>query len=367
MSDRILPVENAKDSRALLTLINGYRVTQAIYVATSLGIPDLLGHGPRRSSDLAAMTGCNRRALYRVLRALAAVGILHEDRSDKFALTPLGMELRSEAPGSRHAWASFVGRPSVWGAWGELLHTVRTGENAFRHVHGMDTWQFRAACPQESAIFDAAMRENTSRLAESLLASYDFGPFRNIVDVGGGDGTLLARILAQCPKATGRLLDLPHVTAGARDVFAAQGVTDRVAIVPGIFFDEVPAGGDLYLLKHVIHDWEDAEAVTILRNCRRAMPCGARLILIERLVGNYEDAETAFSDLNMLVNAGGRERTREEFAALMTGVGLELNAITPLPASSCIIETIARQKAEDLVVSRGNSIPRIPSSRPATS
>jgi hypothetical protein len=338
MSDRTLPVEGTNDSHTLLNLINGYRVTQAIYVVASLGIPDLLNDRPSDSCDLAATTGCDAKALYRVLRALAAVGILHEHRDGRFALTPLGVGLRSEAHGSRHAWARFVGRSAVWDAWGELLHTVRTGENAFSHVHGMDTWHFRAQCPQESAIFDAAMREGTSRLADSLLASYDFSPFRNIVDLGGGDGTMLARILAQCLKATGRLLDLPHVAARAHDVFAAKGVADRAAVVPGSFFEKVPTGGDLYVLKHVIHDWEDADAIAILGNCRREMSTGARLILIERIIGDpNEDAETAFSDLNMLVNAGGRERTRNEFDDLLREAGLVMGAVTSLPASQFII------------------------------
>jgi SAM-dependent methyltransferase len=283
-----------------------------------------------------------------VLRALAAVGILHEDRSGAFALTALGMGLRANVRGSRHAWATFVGRPAVWASWGDLLHTVRTGDNAFRHVHGMDTWQFRAASPEESAVFDAAMRENSLWLADSLLAHYDFSRFDRIVDVGGGDGALLGRILAACPDATGKLLDLPHVAARARDAFAACGVANRAAVVPGSFFEGVPPEGDLYILKHVIHDWEDAQAARILRNCRRAMRPGARLILIERLVGHpNEDAETAFSDLNMLVNAGGRERTREEFAALLADSGLELAAIAALPTSRFILEAIPQEEAAD--------------------
>jgi hypothetical protein len=334
----------ALDSSRLLALINGFQATQAIHVVATLGIPDLLGDGPLDSDELAASTRTHAGALYRLLRALAAVGIFHEDDSGRFALTSLGNLLRSEVAGSRGAWARNVVRPPLWDSWGHLLHSIRTGETAFRHVHGNDVWEFRGSNEEESAIFDAAMRENTSRLADSLLASYDFSQFRTIVDVGGGDGTLLARILAACPKANGKLLDLPHVTRRAHDVFAACDIADRATVVPASFFDAIPAGGDLYLLKHVIHDWQDAEAATILRNCRHAMRTGARLILIERIVGNpNKDAETAFADLNMLVNAGGRERAREEFVALMADAGLELNAITLLPASHFIIEAIPRE------------------------
>lgn len=328
-------------ARQLLQLINGYRVTQAIYVLATLGLPDLIGDRVCCSRDLAETTRCNADALYRLLRALAAVGVLNEHPSKKFSLTELGLLLRSEASGSRTRWARFVARPPMWAAWGQLLHTVRTGQNAFQHVHGKDTWQFRTDDAEESQIFDAAMREGSSRSAEEILAHYDFKQFSHIVDVGGGDGTLLAAILARCPEALGTLLDLSHVAACANSVFANAGMADRTSVVCGSFFDEVPRWGNAYLLKHIVHDWEDAEAIAILCACRRAAAPGAKIILVERVMGaSNQAADAPFADLNMMVNAGGRERTREQFIDLLAAADLKLTALVVLPGPNCIIEAI---------------------------
>ena len=346
MSDRTIPEESTSGSHVLANLINGYRVTQAICVITTLGIPDMLGHASRDSDDLAAATGTDANALYRVLRALASVGLLCENQDREFGLTALGACLRSSVPGSLNAWAKFVARPAMWESWGALLHTVQTGENAFRHVHGKDTWQYRAEHAEEAAVFDTAMRENTARSIGPLLAAYDFSRFRHIVDVGGGDGTLLAGILSSCPGATGTLLDLPHVVAKAQSVFVYAGVASRASVIAGSFLEHVPAGADAYLLKHVLHDWEDADAVAILRCCRRAAGENSTLVLIERLVQSNQDRDTAFSDLNMLVNAGGRERTREEFANLLSSTAFEVTSVLPLHGSHFAIEASPTRRLE---------------------
>jgi hypothetical protein len=335
------PCTNSLAVGQLLQLINGYRVTQAIYVLATLGLPDLIGDQVCCSGDLAVTTRCNADALYRVLRSLAAVGVLKEHPSKKFSLTELGQLLRSDAPGSRTRWAKFVARPPMWAAWGQLLHTVRTGENAFRHVHGKDTWQFRADDAEESQIFDAAMREGSARSADEILDHYDFKQFRHIVDVGGGDGTLLAAILVRCPEVKGTLLDLSHVVAGADAVFAHAGVADRASVVRGSFFHEVPRCGNAYLLKHIVHDWEDEEAIAILRACRSAAAPGSKIILVERVMGaSNQAADATFADLNMMVNAGGRERTREQFIDLLAAAGLTLSALIVLPGPNCIIDAI---------------------------
>jgi hypothetical protein len=323
----------------LLSLINGYRVSQAICVIATLGIPDLLANGPRSSGDLADATGSNPEALHRVLRALTAVNVLREVEPQMFMLTDLGALLRSDVPGSRNAWAKFMARPPMWNAWGALLHTLKTGENAFQHVHGKSTWHFRAEHPEESAIFDAAMRENSAGLIEALVAAVDFSRFAHIVDVGGGDGTLLAGILANHPEATGTLLDQPHVITRANAVFAQAGVAGRANAVGASFFEHVAAGGDAYLLKHILHDWHDADALTILRNCRQAMAGSARLIVVERIVEvDAADADTLLSDLNMLVNAGGRERSLDEFRAMFAQTGFALDRIANLHGSRHAIE-----------------------------
>jgi hypothetical protein len=331
----------ADDDVRLMQLINGFQASQAIYVAVTLGIPDFMRNSSLSNERLASLTGTHPAALYRLLRALAAFGLLHEGADRAFGLTALGRGLVSGPIDSRNAWARFAARPPQWASWGELLHSVRTGETAFRHVHGKDVWSFRASHAEESAIFDLAMRGLSASIASDLAAAYDFTPFGHIIDVGGGNGGLIAGVLAKFPHAKGTLLDLPHVTAGAGEVLEQAGVRERCEIVSGSFFEDVPVGGDVYLLKSIVHDWNDRDALHLLRNCRRAMQSGARLLIIERLLGPpNEGLEGKLSDLNMLVNAGGRERTREEFAALIASAGLTLGAITPLSASRFVIEAI---------------------------
>jgi hypothetical protein len=313
----------------LMRLVNGYQVSQAIHVAATLGIADLLAGGARTSDDLAEEAGADADALYRLLRALASVGVLHEDDERRFSLTPLGERLRSDVPGSIHGWAAFIGRPYYWQAWAGLLHSARTGENAFRHVHGQDVWSYRAERPEENAIFDGAMRARTRASNAALVEAFDFSRFGTLVDVGGGNGALLADVLAARPSLQGVVFDQRHVVAGAEPVLEAAGVADRCRIESGSFFEAVPAGGDAYLLKWIIHDWEDEEAIAILQVIRAAMSDAARLLVVERHLGPpNEEAQSKFSDLNMLVGPGGRERTQDEYAALFEAAGFRLVGAT---------------------------------------
>ena len=312
-----------------MRLVNGYQVSQAIHVAAELGIADLLAEGARSSDDLAAAAGADGDSLYRLLRALASVGVLHEDDGRVFSLTPVGDQLRSDVPGSLHGWAVFVGQPSFWQVWSNLLYSVQTGENAFRHVHGQDVWSYRAERPDESAIFDAAMKSRTGATNAALVEAFDFSRFRALVDVGGGNGALLASVLASQPELEGVLFDQSHVVSGAGPVLEAAGVADRCRIESGSFFETVPAGGDAYLLKWIIHDWEDADSIAILRVVRAAMSEGATLLVVERDLGAPNaDPPTKFSDLNMLVAPGGRERTQDEYAALFEAAGFRLVGVT---------------------------------------
>jgi hypothetical protein len=266
---------------------------------------------------------------------------MHEGEDRRFALAPLGRALASDAYCSRNAWVKFVAGPPLWAAWGNLLHSVRTGETGFRHVHGEDVWSFRAGDPEESALFDLAMRENSRNIVQEMLSAYDFSQFGHIVDVGGGNGTLIAGLLAACPHAIGTLLDLAHVISGAGEVLQQADVRPRCKVLAGNFFNSVPAGGDVYVMKNILHDWDDPKAHTILRNCNQAMRPGARLLVVERILAPpNEGVECKFSDLNMLVNAGGRERTSEEFEALLYGSGFELREVISLPSSRFIIEAI---------------------------
>jgi hypothetical protein len=323
----------------LMRLLAGAQVSQAIHVAATLGVADLLSAGPRASDELAAETGAHAGSLYRLLRALAAVGVLHEDEQRRFALTPVGELLRPDVPGSLHGWAAFVGRPYIRAAWSELEHSIRTGETAFRHVHGTDVWSYRAEHPGESEIFDRAMESLTGSLNRALLDAYDFGRFETVVDVGGGNGALLSALLGAYPAMRGILFDQQHVVANARSTLDAAGVADRCTVVAGSFFEEVPAGGDAYAMKSILHDWDDPEAGAILRVCRGAMADGARLLLVERVVGAAnEDPRTKFSDLNMLVAPGGRERTIEEWGALLASADFRLDDATPTASGFFVVE-----------------------------
>jgi hypothetical protein len=327
---------------ALRRLVNGFQVTQAIHVAAVLGIADLLIDGPRSSDDLAAVTASHPQALYRLLRALASVGVFREEADRRFALTDLGACLRSDAPESVGGWAAFVGEPYQWQAWGALLHSVRTGENAFRHVHGVDSWTYRARHPALSASFDRAMTDLSRQVSAAVLAAYDFGRFGCIVDVGGGNGAFLAAILATYPGTRGVLFDQPHVVNGAGPMLAATGVADRCEIVGGSFFEAVPAGGEAYLLKAILHDWEDTPSVQILRTCRQAMAVGTSLLVVERELGEpNQNPDAKFSDLNMLVGPMGQERTPDDYAALFTAAGFRFVAFTPSSVGTGVYEGVA--------------------------
>ena len=325
-----MSADNSDPAAAVQRLLEGFRVSQAIHVAATLGIADLLAGGSRTSDELAASTATHPPSLYRLLRALASVGVLRELDERRFALTPLGECLRSDVPDSIAGWAAFLGRPYHWQTWAGLLYSVRTGQNAFRHIHQTDVWTYRSSRPRENAIFNRAMASNARRAGAALLAAYDFGRFQTLVDVGGGNGTLLAAILAAYPALTGVLFDQPHVVAQAPAVLAAAGLAERCRVVGGDFFAEVPGGGDAYLMRAVIHDWSDEESRRILAAVRRAMPAGGVLLLVERVIAPpNEGPEAKFGDLNMLVAAGGRERSAEEFAALLAAAGFQLSRIVP--------------------------------------
>ncbi|UWU94950.1 acetylserotonin O-methyltransferase [Bradyrhizobium sp. CB1015] len=321
----------------LLALINGFQITQAIRVAVVLRVADHLGDGARSAGELAALTRSHPDSLYRLLRALAAVGVFREGKDRTFMLTPMGECLRTGSGTPLGAWAEFVGSSYVWQAWGHLLHSVRTGENAFQDLNGKDVWQFRAEHPELGALFNRAMTQFSIAGAEAVIRAYDFSPFRHIVDVGGGHGLMLAAILRAHPLIRGTLFDQPEVVAEARAVLAEGSVIERCDIVGGGFFEAVPEGADAYLMRAVIHDWKDDEAIAILKVCRRAAGQAATLLLIERIVGPPNEMPgTKFSDLNMLVSPGGRERTHEEFSDLLGKSGFELTRVFPASTHNVI-------------------------------
>ena len=244
----------------LFRMVTGYYVSRAIYVAAKLGIADLLADGARGHDELAEATGTQADSLRRVLRLLASAGVFTEEKDGKFALTPIGACLRSRVPGSMRAAALLFGSITQQ-AWGDLLHGVETGGPAFRRAFGMEPFDYMAAHPDEAANFHAAMANFTRHIATEVAAAYDFSPFRRVVDVGGGNGALLAGILGANPTLTGIVFDLPDVAARASEQMRELGLADRCEIVGGDFLEQVPGGGDAYLLKHVIHDWNDERAI----------------------------------------------------------------------------------------------------------
>jgi hypothetical protein len=267
---------------------------------------------------------------------------VYERRDDgTLALTELGQTLRSDVPGSMAAWARFIGRPYYWQAWTGLEHSVRTGENAFTAVHGTSVWEYRTVRPDEERIFDAAMTGLSAAVATAVAEAYDFGTVDRLVDVGGGRGHLLAAALRRHPALRGILFDQPAVVARAGEVLSGAGVADRCEIVGGSFFESVPDGGEVYLLKSVIHDWPDEESVAILAVCRRSVPPNGRLLLVEQLLEEGPDpVRTAFSDLNMLVAPGGRERTRAEYDTLLAAAGFRLERAVPTGTDSFVLEAV---------------------------
>jgi len=331
--------EMVKPSVAMRRLITGFRVSQAIHVATRLGIADLLTEGARSSDDLAAATETDPDALYRLLRTLAAAGVFHEDANRTFSLTELGNCLRSDAPESLAGLASMVCQPYGWQAWSELGYSIKTGQNAFRHVHGVDLWTYLKEHPEESEPFNRAMTDLSRIAAVEVVSAYDFGRFARIADIAGGRGAFLAAILKRWPQSHGVLFDQPHVVSGAQETFDAARVSDRVDIVAGDFFKSVPAA-DAYVLKLIIHDWEDAESIRILASCKAASP-QASILIVEDIVGPpNETLDAKLFDLNMLVTPGGRERTSEEYAALFAAAGYLFNGVTPTAIGIGVFEGV---------------------------
>jgi SAM-dependent methyltransferase len=314
---------------ALFSMVTGYYVSRALYVVARLRIADHLREGARSVDDLAIATGAHAPSLKRVIRLLVGAGLFTEDVDGRFALTPIGACLRADVPGSMRAAALLFGG-ITWQAWSDLLHCVETGEPAFRRVFGLDPFDYMARHPDEAANFDAAMADFTKQIAAAVVAAYDFSPLRRIVDVGGGSGALLGGILKANPTLAGLLFDLPEVADRAVAPMRELGLTDRCEIVGGDFFKTVPAGGDAYLLKHVIHDWNDDRAAAILRTCRRATGPEAKLLIIEgvyrpRIDQSDESRGATANDVNMLVCTGGRQRSEAEFRSLFEATGFQVD------------------------------------------
>jgi len=335
------PIQAPPPAVFLTEIAFGMKMTQALYVVAKLGIADLLDSGPRNVSQLAAATKSSERSLYRVLRSLAAVGIFRETEPKVFELTPYADALRSNAPNSFRNGAIFMGEEWLWKVMGQMLYSVQTGNAAWAHVHGSDVFDYMTDNPDHFEIFNRAMTDMTVSAAPAIVDAYDFSPFKTIVDIAGGQGYLLAQVLKANPGLRGVLFDAEQVIAGAGAILEKEGVTGRVQTVAGNFFESIPSGAGAYMMKHIIHDWNDELAIKILRNIAAAMSPQAKLLIVEMVVP--EGNEPHFSkvmDLGMLVLPGGVERTEEEYYTLLADAGLRLDRIIPTQISLSILEAV---------------------------
>jgi hypothetical protein len=320
-------------------MIMGFRTTQIIHVVAKLGIADLLRDGPCEASELARTCGADAATLYRLLRAAASLGLFTEAEDGRFTLSALGEPLLDSAHGSLRDIALLYGEDWLWRAYGALAHSVRSGAPAFNHVHGMGIFEYLERDAHATSVFDRAMTAFTEREIAAILDAYDFSGCAHAVDVGGGHGALLAALGKAHANMRGTVYDRAPLQQAAERRWRDEGVAQRCRFVAGDFFHDVAPGGDLYILKRVIHDWDDARASAILRNCRAAMLPAGKLLLMERVIPSGSGAsEAKLFDINMLVSAGGRERTQVEYARLLAQAGFGLQRVYSTQSQLSVLE-----------------------------
>ena len=322
-------------------LPGGYRTTQMLFVVAKLGLADLLASGPRTPSDLAAATQTEAQPLFRLLRALASIGVFAERADGHFELTPLATTLRSDVKSSMRPFALSYGEAWWWDGFRELLHSVRTGQTGFGCAHGVELFEYLDQHPEHARTFNANMSAMTQDEAQAVIEAYDFSGTKVLADVGGGLGTFACAVLHSQPSARAIVFDQPSVIAGGPAAVAPSGLLGRLEFVGGSFFEAVPAGADIYCLKDILHDWDDDQCVRILGSVRRAMTQTTRLLIIERVIppGN-EPFAGKMVDITMLVMTGGRERTAKEYRRLIDSAGLRLARMVPTSSGSSVIEAV---------------------------
>jgi SAM-dependent methyltransferase len=314
-------------------------VSRLVVTAANLRLADHLAQGPKSAADLAAVTATNPRALHRFMRSLANFGILTQGAGDTFALTPLGEALRSDAPGSARSTILAMAGPWMWKAWEEFQYSVETGKTAMEKVFGMPVFDYLAQHPQEAAQFSEAMVGIHGAEPPAVADAYDFSACGSIVDVGGATGNMLAHVLARHPRVTGVLFDRSYVVTDAPALLRARGVENRVSIERGDFFERVPAGGDVYILSHIIHDWNEDQCLTILGNCRKAMKPGAKLLIVEFVLPEGNTPHFGkLVDMVMLAIPGGEERTAGEYRTLLAAAGMKMTRVIPTSSDVSIVE-----------------------------
>ncbi|MGH8728885.1 MAG: methyltransferase [Burkholderiales bacterium] len=335
-------MENESSPEALLQMITGHYVARGIYVAAKLKLADHIAGGVATSEALAQATKTDAASLYRLLRALASVGIFEEQADKRFALTPMAEFLRSDVPGSLNAFAIMVGEEHHWNGWEGLRYSVETGKSSFEHRYGEQFFPWLSKRPEYAVNFDEAMTSHSAIENEHLVAAYDFSGIRTLVDVAGGHGTTLAAILRANPAMKGILFDMPHVIETARARLKGSGIENRIELVAGDFFANAPKSADAYFMKHIIHDWGDEECIKILGNCRRGMNQGGRVLIAEIVLpaGN-EPSPAKWLDLTMLVMThGGRERTESEYRDLLARAGFKLTRVIQTEGAIGLVEGV---------------------------
>jgi hypothetical protein len=329
-------------SAPLFQMMTGVLPARAIFLAAQLKLADLLASGPRPVEELAAQTDTHAESLYRVMRALASIGIFSETKGRRFGMTPMAEMLRSDVPGSMWATAMMISEVVDRPAALEFLHSVQTGRPAFEKVYGTPVFGYLTRHPEKARIFDQAMTGIHGPETAPTIAAYDFSQFATIVDVGGGNGSKLLEILRSCPAVRGVVFDLPHVIERTRAAIQEAHMEDRCRADAGDFFQSVTKGGDAYILRHILHDWDDDRAVKILRHCREAAATGGKILIIESVIppGN-EPHPGKWLDLIMLLAPGGRERTAEQYEHLLGAAGLKLSRIVPTASPVSVVESVA--------------------------
>jgi len=327
---------------ALLEQTLSFWHTQAIYVAAKLAVADHLRDGPRSIAELATATGTHAPSLYRLMRALASIGVFAEDKSGRFALTPMAGALLTDAPHSIRAIAIMTGEDWWWRAWGQIHFSVQTGKSSFERVHGMRFFDYMEKNPEAGAVFDQAMSAYTGQTAVQVATAYPFHEAAILVDVGGGGGTLISTILAHHAQLRGIIYDLPATVEAAKQLLQSRGLSSRCQVLGGDFFEAIPEGGDTYLLQHVIHDWDDEHAKKILKNCHQAMPPNGKLLLVEMVIPSGNKPFLGkFLDLGVLMmESGARERTELEYRTLLSAAGFDVRKIRALPSPDSLIEAV---------------------------
>jgi len=313
----------------MMQLITGFWTSCCIYAAAKLNIADLLNDGPQTANQLAEAAHCDAASLYRVLRALSSVGVFSENNEHQFQLNPLGSTLKSDVPGSMRAM-TIAQLGDHYNAWGNLVYSIKTGNTAFDKVEGMSVWKYYETNPDEGVNFMKAMSGVTGAVVMNVLPLYDFSGFETIVDIGGGNGAMLMAVLNTAPQTKGIVFDEEYVVEETKKVLKEKGFDKRCSIEAGSFFNFIPKGADAYLMKMILHDWNDDQCLQILNNCSNVMKPGSKLLVIEAVIPESNDPHPGkFMDINMLAMTGGKERTEKEFDSLFANAGLKLSKVIP--------------------------------------